>query len=131
MRSDHKSISFLKNCKINHGRLTRWILALQEYHINWEYVSGKQNIAADILSRINIEQQTFEGEKETIVKVYTIIKNKSDLENTMKSISQQQTEDTKINNFRQRLIQQNEKITAYYCLHEDILFYKPNNNQGS
>ena len=29
VRSDHKSISFLKQCKLSHGRLTRWILALQ------------------------------------------------------------------------------------------------------
>ena len=38
VRSDHKSISFLKRCKLSHGRLTRWVLALQEYHINWEYI---------------------------------------------------------------------------------------------
>ena len=29
VRSDHKSISFLKQCKLSHGRVTRWILALQ------------------------------------------------------------------------------------------------------
>ena len=34
VRSDHKSISFLRKCKLCHGRLMRWILALQEYHIN-------------------------------------------------------------------------------------------------
>ena len=64
VRSDHKSISFLKKCKLSHGRLTRWVLALQEYNINWEYIPGKKNIAADGLSRINLENQTFEGEKE-------------------------------------------------------------------
>ena len=31
VRTDHKSISFLKNSKLSHGQLTRWILALQEY----------------------------------------------------------------------------------------------------
>ena len=57
IRSDHKSISFLKKCKSNHGRLTRWILVLQEYNIQWEYIPGKQNIVADGLSRVNIEKR--------------------------------------------------------------------------
>ena len=55
VRTDHKSISFLKNCKLSHGRLTRWILALQEYNIRWEYIPGKKNIAADVLSQINVK----------------------------------------------------------------------------
>ena len=60
-------------CKLSHGRLTRWILALQEYHITWEYIPGRKNVAADVLSRTNVTDQTFEGEKEKIVKVFCII----------------------------------------------------------
>ena len=73
VRSDHKSISFLKRCKLSHGRLTRWVLALQEYDITWEYIPGRKNVAADVLSRINIHDQTFDGEKEQLAKVYYII----------------------------------------------------------
>ena len=29
VRTDHKSISFLKNCRLKHGRLTRWTLTLK------------------------------------------------------------------------------------------------------
>ena len=100
-------------------------------HINWEYIPGKKNIVADVLSRINLEQQAFEGEKETIAKVYSILKSKSDLENIMKSILQHQIEDPRINNLRQRLIQQDERITSFYCLHENLLFVKTSNNQRS
>ena len=39
VRSDHKSIPFLQKSKLSHGRLTRWILALQENNITWEYLS--------------------------------------------------------------------------------------------
>ena len=73
IRSDHKSISFLKKCKLNHGRLTRWILILQEYNIQWEYVPGKQNIVTDGLSRVNTEKGTYETEQEDIGKVFHII----------------------------------------------------------
>ena len=90
VRSDHKSISFLKQCKLSHGRLTRWILALQEYHITWEYIPGRKNVAADILSRINVDNQTFEGEKEKIAKVYYILKERKDLEEIVNEIVQQQ-----------------------------------------
>ena len=34
VRTDHKSISFLKNCKLSHGRLARWTLVLQEYNLS-------------------------------------------------------------------------------------------------
>ena len=70
VRSDHKSISFLQRCKLSHGRLTRWILALQEYHITWEYIPGKKNTAADALSRVNLEKGTFDVDREDIGKVY-------------------------------------------------------------
>ena len=49
IRTDHRSISFLKNCKLNHGRLTRWVLILQEYNLDWEYIPGKKNIIACLL----------------------------------------------------------------------------------
>ena len=83
VRTDHKSISFLRRCKLSHGRLTRWVLALQEYDIQWEYVPGSKNVVADVLSRVNLEEQTFEGEKDSILKIYNIIKDRSDLEKTV------------------------------------------------
>ena len=70
VRSDHKSISSLRRCKLSHGQLTRWVLGLQEYHINWEYIPGRKNVVADVLSSINMEKNTFEAEKEEIAKVY-------------------------------------------------------------
>ena len=30
IRSDHQALTFLKNCKLTHGRLVRWMLILQE-----------------------------------------------------------------------------------------------------
>ena len=27
-------------CKLTHSRLTRWVLALQEYNFSWEYIKG-------------------------------------------------------------------------------------------
>ena len=124
VRSDHKSISFLKHCKLNHGRLTRWVLALQEYNITWEYIPGKQNIAADVLSRINLQNQTFDGEKEQIAKVYHIMKSREDLKNILKDVKAQQEADPKLGNIRKRVLEGDEVINKYYCIHDDTLFIR-------
>ena len=90
---------------MKHGRLTRWTLTLQEYNIQWEYVPGKSNIAADVLSRVNIQDQTFEGEKETIAKVYHILKDNTELANIIADLKLQQQNDIKIKNILQRLVE--------------------------
>ena len=119
-----RSISFLKNCKLSHGRLARWTLVLQEYNISWEYVPGKKNIAADILSRINITNQTYEGEKGTIAKVYHILKSRTDLEDIVQEVEQHQRQDSKLMQIFQRLNAQDNRIIPYYCIHNNVLFIK-------
>ena len=47
-RTDHMALTFLKTCKIVNARLTRWILATQEYSIAIEHCPGRENIAADL-----------------------------------------------------------------------------------
>ena len=66
-----------------------------------------------MLSRINTEQQTFDGEKETIVKVFNIMKSKSDLEAILNRVKQHQKEDKKLNQIRERLNQQEEGATQF------------------
>ena len=120
VRTDHKSISFLRNCKLSHGRLTRWSLVLQEYDLNWEYIPGKKNIVADTLSRVNIKEQTYEGEKETVIKIYHIIKNRTDLANIMKEMERQQAQDPKLSKILSRLTDKDDHISQYYCKHQGL-----------
>lgn len=49
--TDHKALCHLHSCKLLHGRITRWVLALQEYCLQIEHVPGKTQIVADALSR--------------------------------------------------------------------------------
>ena len=55
IRTDHKALSFLNTCKLTHSRLTRWVLALQEYNFSWEYIKGVENRIPDTLSRVDTE----------------------------------------------------------------------------
>ena len=125
VRTDHKSISFLKKCKLSHGRLTRWVLALQEDNINWEYVPGRKNIAADVLSRVNLINQTYEGEKETLARVYNILKSRTELESIINKIELHQRQDSRLAQILQRLEDKDVRITPYYCVIDKILFIKP------
>ena len=53
--SDHESLKYLYNFQNPTGRIVRWILALQEYSFEVIYRSGKQNVVADALSRLEME----------------------------------------------------------------------------
>ena len=50
-RTDHMALTFLRSCKLISRRLTRWIMAIQDYQIQTEYCAGKENIIADAISR--------------------------------------------------------------------------------
>ena len=50
-----QALSFLNTCKLAHSRLTRWVLVLQEYNFEWEYIRGTENKVPDTLSRLDSE----------------------------------------------------------------------------
>lgn len=55
VKSDHKPLIFLYNLKNPASKLTRVRLELEEYDFVVEYIKGKDNVAADALSRISIK----------------------------------------------------------------------------
>lgn len=81
-------------------RITRCVLALQEYNLTWEFIPERKNVTADTLSRINLENLMFEGDKEEIIKVCHIIKARRDLENIVNKIKGRQQTDEKLTNHK-------------------------------
>jgi hypothetical protein len=41
----------------------RWLLLLEEYGVTFEYLSGKKNVVADALSRLNIDELRIQDEE--------------------------------------------------------------------
>ncbi len=54
--TDHTAIQNRFKHKNLRGRLARWFVTLQNYEVNFEYIPGKKNTAADALFR-NITSQ--------------------------------------------------------------------------
>jgi len=52
VHTDHSAIRYLMNKPVTNGRITRWLLLLQELNITVLDRPGKQNTVADFLSRI-------------------------------------------------------------------------------
>src|SRR5277367_1484973 len=52
VHTDHSAIRFLMNKPITNGRVTRWLLLLQEFNITVLDCPGRENMVADFLSRI-------------------------------------------------------------------------------
>lgn len=51
VETDHNALVFLNRCALSSGRLTRWVLFLQEYDLSVGHIKGSENVAMDILSR--------------------------------------------------------------------------------
>eukprot|EP00253_Pinus_taeda_P022646 PITA_22646 len=49
--TDHSAIKYLANKPITNGKITRWLILLQEFDITIKDRPGKENLVADFLSR--------------------------------------------------------------------------------
>ena len=52
VHSDHNPLTYLTDSAPKSAKLMRWALALQEFNVTFKYKPGKNNVAADCLSRL-------------------------------------------------------------------------------
>ena len=52
VQTDHSPLQHLEKLKSTSGRVTRWALLLQPYQFQIQAIPGKDNVAADLLSRL-------------------------------------------------------------------------------
>lgn len=72
VKSDHKPLSYLFALKDPSSRLTRIRLDLEEFDFTVEYIKGKDNVLADALSRITIQElKNMHGTEKAILPVTT------------------------------------------------------------
>src|SRR5271155_4660013 len=49
--TDHNPLQYLVSCAPKSAKLSRWALSLSRYDISVKHIAGKDNVAADCLSR--------------------------------------------------------------------------------
>ncbi|GFS50244.1 retrovirus-related Pol polyprotein from transposon 17.6 [Trichonephila clavipes] len=58
--SDHQPLKWLLNLKSPTGRLARWALEIQSFNLKVQYIPGKANVVADMLSSpVTQEEESF------------------------------------------------------------------------
>uniref|UniRef100_A0A2S2R9P6 RNA-directed DNA polymerase n=1 Tax=Sipha flava TaxID=143950 RepID=A0A2S2R9P6_9HEMI len=120
--TDHKALTFLKSCQLLNAKLLRWTLSLQEYDLNITYISGKENVSADTLTRY--PQNNFTNKHQTITINTLLLKKFSDtLTKNLKKIKQFQLEDPFIST---KVIS---KIHKQFIQNNNIWFFQHRNQQ--
>ena len=59
--TDHEPLVGILNKDTKDAAIRRWVLLIQEYQIKLHYVRGKDNVVADVLSRLTNVKETAEG----------------------------------------------------------------------
>lgn len=90
VRSDHKSLIYLFSHKNPSPKLTRIRVELEDYDFTIEHIKGKNNVAADALSRITIEDlKDLYGKAATVLPITRSMSRK--LHKTVNSLPDQTT----------------------------------------
>lgn len=100
IQTDHHALTFIKQCKLTSGRLTRWTLALQEFDYTVEYIPGKDNIAADTLTRYPRTGEERPEEKIKLNKISSLLINKQLIEQ-FRNIAQEQKKDKHVEKMKE------------------------------
>ena len=125
--TDNKALIFIKKCHLNNSRITRWILAIQEYDFDIIHCKGRDNIMADILSRHPEDmdkEESIDQTEELEINLINIRISKEAKEQ-LKNIKGYQLADTKLKRIID-LIQANKqhKLAQKYIWHNEKLYRK-------
>lgn len=128
--TDHQAIKYLRLSHINNSRLLRWILAIQEFDAEFRYVKGEDNKVADILSRLQHNDNKI-GSDQDIFTIFQIINTNTELESILKNLTQKQLADERIKQVIRKMQLKDTKIRQLFQYHNNILFRKDKNNKYS
>jgi len=56
VHSDHNPLLYVTESAAKSAKLMRWSLSLQEFDVTFKYRAGHANVAADCLSRLNLDE---------------------------------------------------------------------------
>lgn len=101
VRTDHRALTFINQCRFINDRLTRWLLYLQRFRLTVEHIKGRENVIADTLSRhVHTEAQGYRNSDDPIIAAFQITET-SGLRHDLKRLPELQLEDQQLAPFLQ------------------------------
>lgn len=125
--TDHRALQFLMTAKLNHDRLRRWALFLQQFDFSVIHIPGKENTVADCLSRspIGLVKATEEAYLENNFSILYMRKVAFEnyIASTLKDIAKEQDKDPIWKDIKVKWHNKfNVSIRQFYTIHNNILF---------
>ena len=119
--TDHQPLKWLLTLKSPTGRLARWGLQLQQFNFSLEYLPGRANAVADMLSRPPCSADTHTASENCICAFFIDIPNKSSSQ-----IREEQLKDDYIKDIISSIESQNENSLKWsnrnYLINNGILY---------
>lgn len=132
--TDHSALSMLRSNNDPHRKLARWIAELQEFDFVVVHKSGKLNIDADFMSRIDPPEDI-----DNNTCIYQITSTPIELENMLKTNKIDLQNEQSLDEFcsdiintlkaREQISPNQARIRANYSLQNDLLYKVNRNNE--
>lgn len=131
--TDNHALTFLKTCRLLNNRLARWILLIQEYNFTIIHCKGVENVTADTLSRIKMNNPLNPNNNLTEITVHYIDRIPDpQLQHDLRNLSQLQQNDIKLQPIIEVLknppdLPEHLQLSENYKYHNNILYQKLQN----
>jgi hypothetical protein len=128
--ADNQASSFLQLCNLTSGRVTLWIMQLQEYDLTVVHISGANSFFADTLSRnpVGLSRQSLDLVRKP--KVILVAKIDLGLDKNLKkelaSLSEHQLADPTLRKIREQLECDPVQFQERYMIRHHVLCCKDN-----
>ncbi|XP_033229754.1 uncharacterized protein LOC117181303 [Belonocnema kinseyi] len=110
--------------KFLNARLTRWILAIQDYNIKVEHLPGKDNVMVDVLSRLHEENSYKRNRGATRIIINALNYNWiQEMEQLIREIPAKQREDKKLKLFKQEIESEPERRARFKIINDNIYHF--------
>lgn len=97
IRTDHHSLTFLRTWKMHCNRVVRWLVFLNQFDYSVEYIPGKDNTAADILSRYSNDAKLVQEDRKPMPEIAVFLtENEKRLKKYLHSIAEHQKRDKEL-----------------------------------
>jgi hypothetical protein len=124
--TDNQALTFLNRCAITSNRVTRWMLAIQQYDVEISHIKGTKNVLADVLIRNPSEltqEETRELRRPETIMVHAINRKvDNSVGKALKDLGKLQDTDPRLKEIRDKIGGHTSYPKEKFTLKDNVLF---------